>query len=113
MLAIPIQALTTRQKGDLEPKSDKKSNNPSGTIDPVAEKARKEEIQGVFVIAGGKAEFHKVETGITGATDIEVLSGLKDGDEIVTGSYKVIRTLKNDAKMKIDNKAPETGKVAS
>ena len=41
---------------------------------------------------GDKAEFRKVETGITGATDIEVLSGLKEGDQIVTGSYKVIRT---------------------
>jgi HlyD family secretion protein len=49
-----------------------------------------------------------VETGITGATDIEVLSGLKDTDEIVTGSYKVIRTIRNEAKVKVDNsvKAP-------
>jgi HlyD family secretion protein len=47
-----------------------------------------------------------VETGITGSTDIEVLNGLKDGDEIITGSYKVIRTLKNATKIKIDNKAP-------
>ena len=47
-----------------------------------------------------------METGITGATDIEVLSGLKDGDQIVTGTYKVIRTLRNSAKVKVDNKAP-------
>ena len=67
---------------------------------------RKEEIQGVFVVAGGKAEFRKVETGITGATDIEVLSGLKDGEEIVTGSYQVIRTLRNQAQVKVDNKSP-------
>jgi hypothetical protein len=60
----------------------------------------------VFVINGEKAEFRKLETGITGATDIEVLSGLKEGDEIITGSYKVIRTLRSDAKIKIDNKAP-------
>ena len=64
-------------------------------------------MQGVFVVNGEKAEFRKVETGITGASDIEVLSGLKEGDEIITGSYKVIRTLRNDAKIKIDNKAPE------
>ncbi len=106
-LTIPIQALTVRQKGDLEPEKkgdkDKTSNAPS---DPVAQKARKEEIQGVFVINGEKAEFRKVETGITGATDIEVMSGLKDGDEIITGSYKVIRTLRNDTKVKVDNKAP-------
>jgi HlyD family secretion protein len=63
-------------------------------------------LQGVFVIQGEKAVFRKVETGITGATDIEVLNGLKEGDEIVTGSYKVIRTLRNEARIKVDNKAP-------
>ena len=68
-----------------------------------AEKARKEEIQGVFLIRGDKAVFQKVDTGITGATDIEVLHGIKEGDEIITGSYKVIRTLTNDAKVKVDN----------
>ena len=96
MLTIPIQALTVRQKGDLEPAAkDKKGVQAAAKPDPAAEKARKEEIQGVFVVQGGKAEFRKVDTGITGATDIEVLSGLKDGDEIVTGSYKVIRTIRN------------------
>jgi HlyD family secretion protein len=47
-----------------------------------------------------------VDTGITGTSDIEVTSGLKEGDEIITGSYKVIRTLRNEAKIKVDNKAP-------
>ena len=106
-LTIPIQALTIRQKGDLEPKPKAGSGAQAATKpDPAAEKARKEEIQGVFVISGGKAVFHKVETGITGATDIEVLSGLKEGDEIVTGTYQVIRTLRNEAQVKVDNKAP-------
>ena len=59
-----------------------------------------------FVVSGEKAQFRKVETGITGSTDIEVLDGLKEGEEIVTGSYKTIRTLRNDAKVKVDNKAP-------
>jgi HlyD family secretion protein len=49
-----------------------------------------------------------VETGITGATDIEVTSGLKPGEEIVTGTYQVIRTLRNDSRVKVDNKKPET-----
>ena len=39
-----------------------------------------------------KAEFVQVATGITGTTDSEVISGLKDGDQIVTGSYRVLRT---------------------
>ena len=105
-LTIPIQALTIRQKGDLEPKPKNGAVVEAAKLDPAAEKARKEEVQGVFVVSGSKAAFRKVETGITGATDIEVLSGLKEGDEIVTGSYQVIRTIKPDASVKVDNKAP-------
>ena len=107
-VTIPIQALTIRQRGDLEqPKPGSSSTAQAATKpDPAAEKARKEELQGVFVVNAGKAEFRKVETGITGATDIEVLDGLKQGDQIVTGSYQVIRTIKNGATVKIDNKAP-------
>jgi HlyD family secretion protein len=106
-LTIPIQALTIRQKGDLEVKPKTGAGAMAANkLTPAEEKARKEEVQGVFVIAGGKAAFRKVETGITGATDIEVLSGLKDGDEIVTGSYQIIRTLRNEAQVKVDNKSP-------
>lgn len=102
-LAIPIQALTVRQKGDLEPVSKDAAKAPAGPIDQAAEKAKKEEIQGVFVVSNGAAVFKKVETGITGATDIEVISGLNENDEIITGSYKVIRTIRNEAKIKVEN----------
>jgi HlyD family secretion protein len=109
VLTIPIQALTVRQKGDLEPKTSAKTVAQAATkVDQAVEKARKEEVQGVFVISGGKAMFRKVETGITGATDIEVLSGLKEGDEVITGTYQVIRTIRNEAQVKVDNKAPVT-----
>ncbi|MBV9503857.1 MAG: efflux RND transporter periplasmic adaptor subunit [Acidobacteriia bacterium] len=103
-LTLPIQALTVRQRGDLERKPDKTAAQAAPRIDPVAEKAKKEELQGVFVVNNGKAEFRKVETGISGTTDIEVLSGLKQDDEIVTGTYQVIRTLRNGAEVKIDNR---------
>jgi HlyD family secretion protein len=107
-LAIPIQALTIRQKGQLQqPKKGEKMS-----VDPAALKAAKQELQGVFVVNNGKADFHEVKTGITGATDIEVVSGLKEGDQVVTGSYQVIRTIRNDAKIKVDNKIM-TGPVAS
>ncbi len=107
-LAIPIQALTVRQKGDLEPKP---ANAPADAaapvkVDPAVEKAKKEELTGVFVVENGKAQFRKVETGITGATDIEVLSGLKEGDQIITGSYQVIRTIRNSTQVRVDNKQP-------
>jgi len=103
-LTIPIQALTVRQKGDLEPPDKKAGVQAASKPDPAAEKARKEEIQGVFAINGDKAVFRKVDTGITGATDIEVVKGLKESDEIITGSYKVIRTLRNETRVKVDNK---------
>jgi len=44
-----------------------------------------------------------VDTGIAGASDIEVLSGLEPNDVIVTGSYKAIRSMKNNARVKVDN----------
>ena len=100
VLAIPIQALTIRQRGDLVPEKDKKNVQAAA---PAGEDA-KEELQGVFVLRNKKdAVFVPVTTGISGTTDIEVLSGLKEGDEIVTGSYKVLRTLRNGASVKVDN----------
>lgn len=102
VLSIPIQALTVRKKRDLEPP---KEGVLASTESPV-DRSKDEEIQGVFVVNNGHAEFHKVETGITGATDIEVLSGLQENDHIITGTYKVIRTIRNEAPVKVDNRAP-------
>jgi len=110
-LAIPIQALTIRQKSDLEEQQkngkDKKSEATQAAPKPSDKKDEKKELQGVFVVRNQKAEFVEVATGITGTTDIEVLKGLKEGDEIVTGSYRVLRTLRHNAKIKVDNKAPK------
>ncbi len=64
-------------------------------------------MQGVFVIRNKKAIFVPVGTGITGTTDMEVLDGLKDGDEVITGSYKVLRTLRPGSSVKIDNTVPK------
>ena len=102
-MAIPIQALTIRQRGDLEPdaKKGKKPAEPAAKTDKVNEK---EELQGVFVLKNKQdAVFVPVTTGISGTTDIEVTGGLKEGEEIVTGSYKVLRTLRNGANVKVDN----------
>lgn len=106
VLSIPIQALTIRQKGDLVDKK-KKGKDSVQAAEPEKAKADKEELQGVFVIRNKKAQFVQVETGITGTTDIEITKGLNEGDEIVTGAYKVLRTLRNGASVKIDNNAPK------
>lgn len=107
VLAIPLQALTVRQKGELADAAaarKKQKDNGQAPLDLVNEKQRREEVTGVFVIANQKAEFRKVETGITGATDIEVLSGVEPGDQIVVGSYQAIRTMRPGSRVKVDNR---------
>jgi HlyD family secretion protein len=105
-VAIPIQALTIRRNSDLQASTEKGSVQAAPPQkDASKTKKSNDELQGVFVVRGKKAEFVPVQTGITGTTDIEVLSGLKEGDEIVTGSYKVLRTMKPGTSIKIDNSA--------
>jgi HlyD family secretion protein len=113
VLAIPIQALAVRTRKDLEEaaKNAKKDGNSSVTLaappPPAPGDPKKEEIQGVFVVNGKKAVFRPVETGISGVTDIEITKGLQQGDEIVVGSYKALRTLKPAASVKVDNTLPK------
>ena len=104
VLTIPIQALAIRTQEELdESKHPGAGSNVTLAATPTELAAEKKEIQGVFVIRNKKAVFVPVKTGITGTTDIEVTDGLKAGDQIVTGSYKVLRTLKPGATIKIDN----------
>jgi HlyD family secretion protein len=104
VMFVPIQALTARKKSELEVGS-------SGDT-PTAIRSSDEELQGVFVVRNERAEFRKVETGITGTNEIEVVSGLEPGEEIITGSYRVIRTLRNQARVVVDNKAKPPGASA-
>jgi HlyD family secretion protein len=107
VLSIPIQALTVRTHADLVPKDAGKGAVEAANSAPAESSKQKEEIQGVFVIRNKKAEFVPVDTGISGNTDIEVIKGLQEGDEVITGSYKVLRTLKPGTSVKIDNSAPK------
>jgi HlyD family secretion protein len=104
-LAVPIQAVTVRRQADLQPSRDQGSVQAAAPTRGNAKDA-KSDIQGVFVIRNKRADFVTVQTGITGSNDIEVLSGLSEGDEIVTGSYKVLRTLRPRATVKVDNATP-------
>ncbi len=116
VLALPIQALTLRTKDQIDAQ-----NNAPGSVhaaapaanDPASKQKKKDEIQGVFVIRNKKAMFVPVTTGITGTTDIEVTDGLKEGDEIITGSYKVLRTLRPGSGVKIDNSVPKKEEESS
>ena len=105
VITIPIQALTVRRPEDLVEKKEKGAVEAASPQKSAAND--KSDIQGVFVVRNRKAEFMPATTGIAGTTDIEVLQGIKEGDEIVTGSYKVLRTLRPGAGVKIDNSAPK------
>jgi HlyD family secretion protein len=99
VLAIPIQAVVVRGVGKdgkvIDPEAVQAADK-----DPVAAGEKGEEKEGVFVVNAGQVAFRPVKTGIIGETEIEVVDGLKEGDEIVTGSYKTLRTLKDEAKIK-------------
>ena len=115
VLSIPIQALSVRSKAQLEQEKSTPGSvhaaapapKETASKDRDKDKNQKEDVQGIFVIRNKKAEFVPVTTGITGTSDIEVLDGLKEGDEVITGSYKILRTLRSGSSVKVDNSAPK------
>jgi len=103
VLSLPIQALTMHNADMDKPN---KGGVQAASISTTPSTSKDE--QGVFVVnkdASGKlrARFVPVATGITGATNIEVVSGLKEGDEIVIGPYKTLRALKTGSLVKRDS----------
>jgi HlyD family secretion protein len=117
IVAIPIQALTMRDPKQLKTGT----SSPSSTVSAATTSSQQpsEQVQGVFIVSKEKGKdrvhFLPVTTGITGATDIEVTSGLKTGDRIVTGTYHVLRDLKEGSLVKQDTTlaAPPTGSSSS
>jgi HlyD family secretion protein len=110
-MTIPIQAVSFRTKAQLEQeKAGPRSVHaaaPAKDASKDKDKDQKQDVQGVFVIRNKKAEFVPVSTGITGISDTEVIDGLKEGDEVITGSYKILRTLRSGSAVKIDNSVPK------
>jgi len=110
-LTIPIQALVERNVAAEKALAANAGKPPAKGAPASAAPADTKLVQGVYLLKEERkklrVDFVPVKTGITGTTDIEVLSGLKAGDEIVTGRYKVLRTLKSGTAVKRDN-TPET-----
>jgi len=103
-LSVPLQCVALRTVDQLLMKGEKRKE---------AEARFKPDKDGfvevVFVIDNGKAVARQVKTGIQSDELIEILDGLKEGDEVVSGSYRAIsRDLENGAVVKINNeKKPE------
>jgi HlyD family secretion protein len=104
VLTVPIQALVER---DVNTEQTLYKNHGKESEGGAAAATKTSDIQGVYVLVHDgnrlRVRFVPVTTGVVGSTEIEVLGGLKPGDEIVTGRYKVLRTLKSGIAVKRDN----------
>jgi len=96
VLAVPLQAIVEK----------KPDNTPEPGVQPAAAAPadKPKPIKGVYVLDGNKAKFKPVETGITGESDIQITSGLSEGEEVITGPSRVLNTLKEDAIVKKQTK---------
>lgn len=101
VLAIPIIALTVRENEEL-----KSGDSVPNSKAPVKQVGKKD-VEGVFVVdATNKVTFRPVKVGIAGEKYFEVLSGVKEGERIVGGTYQAIRELKDGTIVK-EAKQPE------
>jgi HlyD family secretion protein len=100
-LAVPIQSVTVRTMEQLQKKSEGKKNGEAIAADSAKPQFTPDKdgfVEIVFVVKDGKVEARQVKTGIQSSTHIEILDGLSEGDEVVTGSYRAIsKDLENGA----------------
>jgi HlyD family secretion protein len=68
---------------------------------------------GVYAFQDGKARFVPVQLGLAGELNVEVTSGLTQGQEILTGPFKLLRTLKDGERVKIEKETKKAGSAAS
>src|SRR6185436_1151140 len=107
VIAVPIQAVVVREvnkQGKVVDPGAVQASDASPAPDGAQGRRKSEEKEGVFLFANGKVTFKPVKTGIVGETEIEITEGLSEGIEIVTGSYKTLRTLKDQANVKTEVK---------
>ncbi len=98
--SIPIQSLTVRRQKDLENRG-KGSGEKADSTASDGDEAENRELEGVFVVEGGRAHFRPVEVGISSQKYFEVVSGLEVGEKVVSGNYKAIRDLRDGQLVKI------------
>lgn len=99
VFTVPLQAIVPREL----PKTDQ-----AAQPEETAPASRKKEVEGVFLIKESRAHFTPIVTGIKGDQDIEVKSGVNEGDEIIIGPYKTLRSLKDNDQVKKEQKPPSS-----
>ena len=117
VLTVPIQAMAVREltfdkDGNIiRPPKEKKPKPGTQAFTASAEELppgqTKKETEGVFVFSNGTATFIPVKTGIAGDKYFEVLSGVKVGDQVITGPFNSVRDLQDGDQVKIDTTVPK------
>jgi len=96
VFTVPLQAVIEK----------KPEGSPSPTIQGDVQQSsdKPKTIKGVYVMDGNKAKFVEVETGITGESDIQIISGLSEGQDVITGPSRILNTLKEGTIVKKQEK---------
>jgi len=108
VVAVPIQATTVREKTVDKDGNMVAEDNPTGKKRITAASAElkpgqeRKELEGVFVVKNNKAVFTPIKTGIAGEKYFEVLSGAKEGDQVIVGPFSSVRELADGAAVKIE-----------
>src|SRR6266550_1889895 len=102
VIAVPLQAIVEKAPAMPSPGPSIASSAPT----PVGEKPKEQ--KGVYILdKDNKVKFLEVTTGITGESDIEIISGLPAGTEVITGPSRVLKTLKVGDKVKKQTRKPD------
>jgi len=116
VVSVPIQAVTVRNFAQDEAESDSTAADSTATADNsvsgealrTSRSSEEEDFRKVvFINDNGIAKRTEVETGISDNTHIQILSGIREGDEIITGNYRILsRELEKGDKIKVSDETP-------
>ncbi len=101
VVAVPLQAIVEKAP---TPAASPGASPSTPTPTPGGEKPK--DAKGVYILDGNKAKFVEVTTGITGESDIEILNGLPQNAQVITGPSRILRTLKDGTVVKKQEKKP-------
>jgi HlyD family secretion protein len=123
VLTVPIQSVTTRlptglkkvdARAEAKEKMEQRELQELGAVPDKRRDKSEKPIDVVFTVADGKARQLPVKRGISDDTHYEIIEGVTDGEEIVSGSYKAIaRELDIDLPVKVDNQPKDSSTPAS
>ncbi len=118
VLTIPIQSLTARERKTLQTKKTMETTPAQREAEQASENARErrkkenELVEVVFVVEDGVAKMRPVTVGISDENYYQVIEGVREGEEVITGPFRILsRTLKDGEAVKVNNKISSRGSL--